>query len=102
MRNVSPFAPRRRTAQLFAHARISVFLQVGTSRCDVPARAIAGGTHVPWWATQPVGCAAERGADGVARRPYQKLRCALRPLGPKFRIENRPWRCKLRGGNEWR
>src|SRR5438132_9352622 len=34
---------------------------VGTSRCDVPAREAAGRHH----------CAAERGADGAARRPYQ-------------------------------
>ena len=34
---------------------------VGTSRCDVPAREAAWRHH----------CAAERGADGAARRPYQ-------------------------------
>jgi len=43
--------------------------QVGTSRCDVPARVQrAERTNQP---TSPPCCAAARGADGAARRPYR-------------------------------
>jgi hypothetical protein len=45
---------------------ISSSAKVGTSRCDVPARASAGGIDADGRADR---CAAERGADGAARRP---------------------------------
>jgi hypothetical protein len=63
------------------------FWQVGTSRCDVPARAVAGGTGMAGCAIETVRCAAERGADGAARRPYQKLRCAPQPIESAFDLE---------------
>jgi assimilatory nitrate reductase catalytic subunit len=44
--------------------------EVGSSRCDDPARAAAGGTNVDG---RTADCAAERGADGAARRPYPLL-----------------------------
>jgi hypothetical protein len=46
---------------------------VGTSRCDVPAREKAGGTKVALRSPFSIRCAAERGADGAARRPYQVI-----------------------------
>ncbi len=49
----------------------ALFLKmVGTSRCDVPARK-AGGTNHANHANHASRCAAERGADGAARHPYQ-------------------------------
>ena len=42
-------------------------VSAGTSRCDVPAPETAGGTNH----ASRDNCAAERGADGAARRPYQ-------------------------------
>jgi hypothetical protein len=51
-------------------------LKVGTSRCDAPARAVAGGTNclrralLPHVAP-PIAVRKDRGADSAARRPYQ-------------------------------
>jgi hypothetical protein len=53
---------------------------VGTSRCDVPARVSEGGTNVNGRAGN---CAAERDADGAARRPYQKSG-AVRARAPRI------------------
>src|SRR2546428_11654363 len=41
---------------------------VATSRCNVPARVQRAEPHGR--ATHALRCAAERGADGAARRPY--------------------------------
>jgi len=54
--------------------------KVGTPRCGVTARVPAGGMEIRTPSTQNhesmslhrPGCAAERGADGAARHPYQK------------------------------
>ena len=43
--------------------------EVGTSRCDVPARAERAERTRK--GVRGVHCAAERGADGAARRPYR-------------------------------
>jgi hypothetical protein len=45
-------------------------MMVGTSRCDVPARAAAGGMNPLEWVVVFPACGAERGVDGAARRPY--------------------------------
>jgi hypothetical protein len=65
------------------------FWQVGTSRCDVTARAVAGGPSMAGCAIETVRCAAKRGADGAARRPYQKLRCARGLVRAAFRFDFR-------------
>ena len=49
----------------------------GTSRCDVPAGASAGGTNVELRLLFAVHCAAERGADGAARHPFQQIQMRL-------------------------
>src|SRR5712692_6256339 len=55
--------------------------KVGTSRCDVPARVRAGGTNHARRANYPARCAALRGADGAARRPYLSTGgCSPSPL----------------------
>jgi len=60
--------PRNRLLRIIRWRSILV---VGTSRCDVLARVVAGETmrgHRQIFAPHP--CAAERGADSAARRPY--------------------------------
>ncbi len=54
----------------------------GRSSCDVPARAERAKENLPPGNGAPHGCAAERGADAAARRPYQDIRkdFAGRPL----------------------
>ncbi len=73
--------------------------QAGTSRRDVPARAPAGGTNANSCANH---CAAERGADGAARRPYQG-QCQDAPLddGNSFSLIGRdvPARAPAGGAN---
>jgi hypothetical protein len=64
-----------------AHTRI-VFVLVGTSRCDVPARAERAERMSNVHAD---GCAAERGADGAARRPYQE-QCVDAPATKTWNI----------------
>src|SRR5688572_33510337 len=55
---------------------LSTKTEVGTSRCDVPARVPAGGTNASSH-QHAERCAAERGGpaggDGAARRPYLVL-----------------------------
>jgi hypothetical protein len=43
---------------------------VGTSRCDVPARAAVGGMNGRAARFMPHVAPLVRGADGAARRPY--------------------------------
>jgi hypothetical protein len=72
-------------------AILRLFLnKVGTSRCDVSARVVAGGMNANCRAGN---CAAERGADGAACRPYQEqcpdtpnLSCAAPPV-PKLSVK---------------
>jgi hypothetical protein len=49
--------------------------EVGTSRCDVPARVQRAEPAFVRCETTARCCAAVRGADSAARRPYQAFQC---------------------------
>ena len=51
-------------------AAVCVSAKVGTARCAVPARVVAGGTNDRVALTIRKSCAAARGADIAARCPY--------------------------------
>jgi len=53
-------------------ANASKFHEVGTSRCDVPARVQRAEQMREKVRSRSSPCAAERGADGAARHPYRE------------------------------
>jgi hypothetical protein len=61
------FSGQLRRSRAFSSSNLT---PVGKSRCDFPARVVAGGMNLRERRARRQSCAALRGADGAARHPY--------------------------------